>query len=219
MHTETGRRNTKKIRHKNIDRQMLHDDIVRVSGALGQTKTEYLASCRQNSSFDHGLVAGDRHPTEYLLRKISRDLRKTGIKRRWDDYIIPEPVQMELDMTEQSDPDGAEGGAAEASPVATPEPEPEQSPDLSHKIDALTAAVLELIKINSASDQKADIRDMNNVTPRRSMPAEHLNLKLSLELMRYTDTEARLLNLSRTEFINRVLLKYAKEHPHNGGVF
>lgn len=212
MHTETGRRNTKKIRYKNIDRQMLHDDIMRVSGALGQTKTEYLASCQLDSSFDSGLVAGDRHPTEYLLRKISRDLRKAGIKRRWDDYIIPEPVQMELDMTEQPDPDGAE-----ASPVATSEPE--QSPDLSQKIDALTAAVLELIKINSVSDQKADIRNMNNVTPRRSMPAEHLNLKLSLELMRYTDAEARLLNLSRTEFINRVLLKYAKEHPHDGGVF
>ena len=82
---------SKNIRHKNADRQMLHEDLLRASEILGIKKTEYLAMCGLGSDFDADLVRGERNPTEYLLRHIARTLRKGGVKRHWRDYLIQDP--------------------------------------------------------------------------------------------------------------------------------
>ena len=51
-------------------------------------------------------------------------------------------------------------------------------------------------------------------TPKRSQPYARMNLKISLELAGYLQEEATRQGMSRTEFINKLLLIYAKEHPH-----
>ena len=51
-------------------------------------------------------------------------------------------------------------------------------------------------------------------TPRRKQPYYRLNLKLSPELDGYLRVECHRRGMSRTEFINQLLLAYAKENPH-----
>lgn len=51
-------------------------------------------------------------------------------------------------------------------------------------------------------------------TPRRKQPYYRLNLKLSPELDGYLQVECHRRGMSRTEFINQLLLAYAKENPH-----
>ena len=84
-------------RYKNVDRQMIHDDLVKASEILGITKSEFLTMCYLERNFDVAMLKEQRHPTEYLLRQICKILKRSGIKRRLQDYIITEPVQMELD--------------------------------------------------------------------------------------------------------------------------
>jgi hypothetical protein len=84
-------------RYKNVDRQMVHDDLVKASEILGITKSEFLTMCYLERNFDVAMLKEQRHPTEYLLRQISKIIKRSGVKRHWQDYIIEGPVQMEMD--------------------------------------------------------------------------------------------------------------------------
>ena len=78
-------------RYKNVDRQMIHDDLVKASEILGITKSEFLTMCYLERNFDVAMLKEQRHPTEYLLRQISKIIKRSGVKRRWEDYLLPEP--------------------------------------------------------------------------------------------------------------------------------
>ena len=78
-------------RYKNVDRQMVHDDLVKASEILGITKSEFLTMCYLERNFDIAMLKERRHPTEYLLRQLSKIIKRSGTKRHWQDYLPPEP--------------------------------------------------------------------------------------------------------------------------------
>jgi hypothetical protein len=79
-----------------------------------------------------------------------------------------------------------------------PEPAPEQEPGE--------------IKVTKTMEAFVDFAEP--ATPRRKQPYYRLNLKLSPELDGYLQVECHRRGMSRTEFINQLLLAYAKENPH-----
>lgn len=87
-------------RFKNIDRAALHADIKTAAKSKRISVTQYARMCGLDSSFCAKLLRGDSHPTEYLLRQVARDIRSTGVKKGWRDYLLPaaEPEQMEMDL-------------------------------------------------------------------------------------------------------------------------
>lgn len=98
---------SKTKRYKNIDRQMLYDDLLAAAKSMHMTVTRYAISIGGDSN-TQSRIMGDKHgkttnPTEYMLRQMARDLTQAGYKRRWRDYLLPEehpePEQIELDLT------------------------------------------------------------------------------------------------------------------------
>ena len=69
-------------------------------------------------------------------------------------------------------------------------------------------------KITVTKTMEAFVDFSEPATPRRKQPYYRLNLKLSPELDGYLQVECHRRGMSRTEFINQLLLAYAKENPH-----
>ena len=99
---------SKTRRYRNINRQMVHDDLLAAAKSKRMTVTRYSISIGTDSNFQTrimGAGADQRaaNPTEYTLKQLAHDMREAHVKRRWRDYILPEPEveaepeQMEMD--------------------------------------------------------------------------------------------------------------------------
>lgn len=88
-----------KKRHKNINRELIHDEMAEAAEHRGMSVTQYARMCGLDSHFFSDVLQKRAAP-EHLLRQLARDKRAEGEKRHWRDYLLPdpEPEQLEMDL-------------------------------------------------------------------------------------------------------------------------
>lgn len=96
----------KEKRYKNIERQLIYAEMIEAAKSKDMTVTQYARMCGLPSTFRKEMLDGKRNATEHLLRQLARDIKKTGVKRHWMDYLLPEPEPqvVETDDSAPMDP-------------------------------------------------------------------------------------------------------------------
>lgn len=196
----------KMTRYKNVDHQMVYDDILLAAQRLDVKKTVYLESCGLDSSFHAHLIADGsrrRHPTDRLLKRLARDLKKVN-GRKFDDYFIKEPKQEPEQLS-----------------LVIESPKPENDPlvrlfdTIFDRLDSIEHKLTTNRADNTPQDSFKDLLvTSGEITPRHGADDVRFNLKISSEAMAYLAEEAHRLRISKTEFINRMIFVYAKKYPH-----